>query len=243
MHRMDVVLIIRHRQEDTITLVVVVSMRNTVVVPIKLLLLKDLSSKDAIVVRINLVVVQMASLFPRVHMAMDVIAHKQNINVVQMVLQLLKVQTLKDARVPPANMDVVQMVSLMHKVHNSMVVTLYQPFHRKHVVLIKMVEHAVTIRLNISLIWNMVAVPDSGTAAVVVTKIATNHWKTAKIYAKLPSEKMHAWYRKYMDHAQDIRLHITMIRIAIFAHSLSMVVALETLIDSKVSRTVKSFAL
>lgn len=196
--------------------------------------------KDALVIHINSVAVQMVLRFNKDHMATDAIANKRNSNAVPTASQLQLDQTSKDVLVQPANTDVVQMVLQMHNLHNSMDVMMFHQQHKKHVALRKMPVLVPITPLNSSSIWNMAVAHGSGTAVAVAMKIVLNRMKNVKAHVLHQLAKMHAKCQKFMDHALDIIRNSIMIQIEIFAHHSSMVDAWATRIDSKQWKNVNS---
>lgn len=201
---------------------------------------KDLVSKDALAIRINLAAAPMELQFNKGHMDMVVIARKRNTNAAPMESPPLKEKTLPDAHVRPANTDAAQMVSMTHKGHNSMDAMKRQLHHKKRAASIRMVAVAAITRSNTSLIWNMVVAHDSGTAVAAEMLIASKPLMNAKAHANNQPAKMHAKCQRFMAHARDTIRNTTTIQIATFARHSFMVVAWAILIDSRHSRNVNS---
>lgn len=197
---------------------------------------------DVLVTLTNLAVVQMESPSRKDQMGMDVIARKPNSNVARTVLLLPAVQTMQVVHVLRANTDVVQMAKPMHKDHILKDAKIFRKYHKKLVALRKTVEIVVAIRLNTSLIWNMVVAQDSGTVDAKAMIIVSRLLKNVVAHVSHQLEKTLVICRKFMDHVLDTIRNTIMIRIVIHVHHLYTAVVWEMQTNSKQSKSVNNCA-
>lgn len=241
-HRTAVVPTIRHRLAAMTMMVADANIHPMVVVLIKLLQLKDLNMKDARVIHSNSDVVRMALQFRPAHTITDVIVHKLNINAVPMALHLHKDPIPKVAHAHKANMVAVWMALRPHRAHDLKDVKKCQPNHKKLVAIERMAATVPIILSSTSLMPNMVAVPDSGTAAVVAMTIVSKQLRIARVRVRNQLVRVLAHYQKVMGHVLDIIQYTTTIPIEMLAHNSYSVVVWVIIIDLKRWKLAKNFA-
>lgn len=230
-----------HQHEAMRTMAVDASIHRTVVASIRLQQPKDPNMKDAPAIHSSSVVVQMVLQYQPAPITTVAIAHKPSTNAVLTALHQPKDRISRVALAYRANMAAVWMELPQLKAHDLRDVMKCYPNHRKHVATERMAATAPITLLSTSLMLNMVAAPDSGTADVAVMTIVSKLLKTVRLRVKNQLARVHAHCQRFMDHVPDIIQCIITIRIEMPVRNLFSVAVWVTTIDLRRWKLAKNF--